>query len=146
MKAGTGLGFTAMDQVAHTADTNRKTLMDAVEKAFRPEFINRLDDIVVFQSLTKDDIRKIIDIEIAGVISRMKENMNIDFSLSEEAKSFLLQEGWSEVFGARPLKRAIEKYIENPLAEDVLRGKFKSSKRVVAVPTGTGLEFQTESE
>ena len=146
MKTGTGLGFTAMDQVAHTADTNRKTLMDAVEKAFRPEFINRLDDIVVFQSLTKDDIRKIIDIEIAGVISRMKENMNIDFSLSEEAKSFLLQEGWSEVFGARPLKRAIEKYIENPLAEDVLRGKFKSSKRVVAVPTGTGLEFQTESE
>jgi ATP-dependent Clp protease ATP-binding subunit ClpC len=146
VKAGTGLGFTALDQQEHTAETNRKTLMDAVEKAFRPEFINRLDDIVVFQSLTKDDIRLIIDIELAGVIGRMKENMGIEFELTEEAKTFLLQEGWSEVFGARPLKRAIEKYVENPLAEEVLRGKFKGSKKVLAVPAGDCLEFKTHKE
>jgi ATP-dependent Clp protease ATP-binding subunit ClpC len=145
VKSSTGLGFTALDHQEHTAETNRKTLMDAVEKAFRPEFINRLDDTIVFQSLTKDDMRKIIEIELAGVIDRMKENMGLEFKLSEEAKSFLLQEGWSEVFGARPLKRAIEKYVENPLAEDVLRGKFKGSKKVLAVPVGDHLEFQVQN-
>ena len=119
--------------------------MEAVEKAFRPEFINRLDDIIVFESLTKDDIRKIIDIEVAEVVSRL-DTMGFQFTLSEEAKDFLLQEGFSEVFGARPLKRAIEKYLENPVAEAILRGQFKGAKIITAIPEGEGLGFKTDKE
>ena len=145
VKSSTSLGFTALDGQSHTHETNKKTLMEAVEKAFRPEFINRLDDIIVFESLTKDDIRKIIDIEVAEVVSRL-DTMGFQFTLSEEAKDFLLQEGFSEVFGARPLKRAIEKYLENPVAEAILRGQFKGAKIITAIPEGEGLGFKTDKE
>ena len=145
VKSSTSLGFTALDGQSHSQETNRKTLMDAVEKAFRPEFINRLDDIIVFESLTKDNIRKIIDIEVAEVVSRL-DTMGFEFALSEEAKDFLLQEGYSEVFGARPLKRAIEKYLENPVAESILRGQFKGAKIITAIVEGEGLGFKTDKK
>jgi len=143
LKTGTGLGFSPLKGEEHTGETNRKNLMEEIEKTFRPEFINRLDDIIIFQSLTKEDIKKIIDIEIAEVILRLG-GMGFKFVLSEEAKEFLLKEGWSEVFGARPLKRAIEKYIENPLAEAILRGEFKNAKTITATPEGEGLVFKVE--
>ena len=99
-------------------------LLKEEEKHFRPEFLNRLDDTIVFKSLTKLDLRKIVDIEMARVIARMKER-ELTVTLEEDAIDFLIEQGYNPDFGARPLKRSIEKLIEDPLSEQILRDEFK---------------------
>jgi ATP-dependent Clp protease ATP-binding subunit ClpC len=94
-----------------------------MDKAFRPEFLNRLDDIIVFRSLTSENLKRIIDIELAKVSKRLAEK-NLTLVLTEEAKEFLIGKGTSLEFGARPLRRAIEQHLEDPMAEDLLRGTF----------------------
>lgn len=145
VRASTSLGFTASSKEDATRESNRKNLMDAVDRTFKPEFINRLDDIVVFEPLSRDDLREIIDIELEDVVTRL-EDLGLEFELTEDAKEFLLEEGWSEVYGARPLKRAIEKYVENTLSEDILRSKFKGAQRVRAVVGDNKLEFEAIKE
>jgi ATP-dependent Clp protease ATP-binding subunit ClpC len=98
-------------------------LKDEMEKAFRPEFLNRLDDTIVFRALTRDDLKRIIDIELAKVFARLKEK-NLHLVLTDEAKEFLIEKGTSLEYGARPLRRAIEQYLEDPMSEDLLRGTF----------------------
>ena len=102
----------------------KKELLDEVEKHFRPEFLNRLDEVIVFQSLSKEDLRKIIDIEVKHVQERLK-GMGLDVSLSDEARDLLIEKGYNPEFGARPLRRAIEQYVEDPLAEEMLRGAYE---------------------
>ena len=102
----------------------KKELLDEVEKHFRPEFLNRLDEVIVFQSLLKEDLRKIIDIEVRHVQERLK-GMGLEVSLSDEARDLLIEKGYNPEFGARPLRRAIEQYIEDPLAEEMLRGAYE---------------------
>ncbi len=99
-------------------------MLEDVKKTFKPEFLNRVDDIIVFQSLTKDDLCKIIDIEIAEVEKRLQEQ-DITIELTKDAKEFLIEKGFDRVFGARPLKRTIQRFLEDPLAEDIISGKFK---------------------
>src|SRR5262249_54686942 len=99
------------------------------EKNFRPEFLNRVDDIIVFRSLTREDLVHIIDIELDKVRKRMKEK-NLILVLTDEAKDFLIEKGTSLEFGARPLRRAIEHHLEDPLAEDLLRGTFAGKDTV----------------
>lgn len=107
-----------------------KELLDKeVEKHFRPEFINRLDDTIVFKSLTREDLRKIVDYELAKVFKRLTEH-GFKLELTDQAKEFLIDKGYNPEFGARPLRRAIEHYIEDPLSEAVLRGEFKKKKFV----------------
>ena len=102
----------------------KETLKEEMEKNFRPEFLNRVDDIIVFRSLTKDDLKHIIDIELAqGRRSGCKEK-GLTLELTDEAKEFLIEKGTSLEYGARPLRRAIEQYLEDPLAEELLRGNF----------------------
>lgn len=144
VKSTTSLGFTKSSEQDHSVDASRKILMEAVEKRFKPEFLNRLDDIISFDPLTKDDLRQIINIELADVTQRL-ENLELEFELSDEAKEFLITEGWSEVYGARPLKRAIERHLENPLSEAILRGEFKGATKVVAVPGEDTLTFEIET-
>src|SRR3984957_7183889 len=98
-------------------------LKDEMEKAFRPEFLNRLDDIIVFRGLTDDDLKAIIDIELTKVSKRLQEK-GLTLVLTEEAKMWLIKKGSSRECGARPLRRAIEQYLEDPMAEDLLRGNF----------------------
>ncbi len=130
-QSATSLGFGGGSQEERDTEGINKILMDEIEKTFRPEFLNRLDEILFFEKLTKEDLREVIEIELKGVSERLLMK-GLRFDLSEEAKLFLIDEGYSEVFGARPLKRAIEKYIENPLSEGVLRGDFKNADVIVA--------------
>jgi ATP-dependent Clp protease ATP-binding subunit ClpC len=102
-----------------------------MERNFRPEFLNRVDDIIVFRRLNKDDLKNIIDIELSKVTKRLKEK-NLNLILSDEAKEFLIEKGTNTEYGARPLRRAIENQLEDPLSEELLRGKFEG-KDVITV-------------
>jgi ATP-dependent Clp protease ATP-binding subunit ClpC len=117
-----------------TYEKMKDTLKGEMEKTFRPEFLGRLDDIIVFRSLTKEDLKKIIDIELGKVRKRMKDK-GLALELTEEAKDFIIEKGSSLEFGARPLRRAIENLLEDPLAEDLLRGAF-AGKTLVTVRVG----------
>jgi len=102
----------------------KEMLHKEVERHFRPEFLNRVDDTIVFKALTREDLRTIVDYEIAKVFKRLTEH-GLKLELSEQAKEFLIDKGYNPEFGARPLRRAIEHYIEDPLSEAMLRGEYK---------------------
>ncbi len=127
---GQGIGFSTSARKETYSKDAQKVLEDALNKQFAPEFINRIDDIVVFNPLDKDDIFKIIDIEIYHVYNRMAE-LGITFELSESTKDFIAEKGWSPQYGARPLKRAIQKYIEDLLAEEIINGSIKEGDKVL---------------
>jgi len=136
IKNQTGLGFqkTAADV---TFARVREELMREVEKAFRPEFLNRLDEVIVFHQLTKADLRQIIEIEVKGVMERLHER-KITLVLTDEAKEHLIDQGFNPEMGARPLRRAIQRLVEDPLSEEVLRGAFPEGS-VVRVTVGDGV-------
>ena len=99
-------------------------LLDEVKKTFKPEFLNRVDDIIVFRKLTKEDLFKIVDLEINEVQRRLHDQ-DITIILSKAAKDFLIEKGFDSIFGARPLKRMIQRFLEDPLSEEIIRGQFK---------------------
>ncbi len=96
---------------------------EAVKRVFNPEFLNRIDDTIVFHQLNKEDITKIIDIQVKELFKRMS-SMNISIELSKQAKEFLAEKGYDQLYGARPLRRALQKYVEDPVAEEILKGTF----------------------
>ncbi len=121
---GQGVGFTTSAKVAQ-ADTNAKSVVEnALKRAFAPEFLNRIDDVIVFNSLQKEDIFKIIDIELKELFGRLLL-MGYQIQLTENAKEFIAEKGFDPNFGARPLNRAIQKYLEDPIAEEILKGDLK---------------------
>jgi ATP-dependent Clp protease ATP-binding subunit ClpC len=124
----TGFGFGKKDE-ASTYEKMKETLKQAMEGTFRPEFLNRVDDIIVFRSLNKTDMKNIIDIELAKVIKRLKEK-NLALVLTDEAKDLLIDKGYSPEFGARPLRRAIEHLLEDPLSEELLKGIFQGKDTI----------------
>ena len=102
----------------------------AMKKTFAPEFLNRIDDVVIFNNLKRPEIHKIIDIELKGLFGRIN-NMGYTISISESAKDFLLEKGWDPSFGARPLKRAIQKYIEDDLAEEIIKSSLHQGYNIL---------------
>ncbi|MCX6203560.1 MAG: ATP-dependent Clp protease ATP-binding subunit [Bacteroidetes bacterium] len=121
---GDGVGFATATRVLQTDENNRSVIEKALKRTFSPEFLNRVDDVVVFNSLTKENIFLIIDIIMKNVLSRLV-NLGLNLVLSEEAKGFIADKGYDVQFGARPLHRAIQKYIEDPLAEEILNHSIK---------------------
>jgi ATP-dependent Clp protease ATP-binding subunit ClpB len=115
-------------------------LMDALRRTFRPEFLNRIDEIVTFRSLGLDEIRRIVDIQLEDLRKRLAER-KITLELSDAARELLAERGYDPVFGARPLKRTLQRMVENPLAVDVLGGRFGEGDHVVVEPHGEGLAF-----
>ena len=111
-----------------------------MKKTFKPEFINRVDDIIVFRALTKEDLEHIVEIEVRDVESRLKEQ-NIKIELTKEAEDFLIEKGFDKSFGARPLKRTIQRFLEDPLAEEIIRGTYKKGGTVKVAVKGDHLEF-----
>jgi ATP-dependent Clp protease ATP-binding subunit ClpC len=107
----------------------KERLKVAIEKYFRPEFLNRLDDVIVFHALNKENLKTIVDIELSKIRGRMSER-GLELIMNDEAKEFLITKGYNPDYGARPLRRAIENLIENPLAEELLRGSFQGKDRV----------------
>jgi ATP-dependent Clp protease ATP-binding subunit ClpB len=120
----------------------RDAVMEVVGSHFRPEFINRIDEAVVFHPLAKDQIRGIADIQLQLLRDRLKDR-DLSLELSDAAISKLVDIGYDPVFGARPLKRAIQRWIENPLAQDILSGKFMPGDTIVADVDGERLVFRT---
>ncbi len=116
-------------------------ILEEIKKTFKPEFLNRIDDIIVFKPLEKEDLLKIVDIELDEVMGRLKEQ-NIELEMTIEAKEFLIEKGFDVVFGARPLKRTIQRYIEDPLAEEIISGKFKENQVVKATVKDSKLVFE----
>jgi ATP-dependent Clp protease ATP-binding subunit ClpC len=117
------LGFKTQKEEAGYQEMKDK-LLEEVKHTFKPEFLNRIDDIIVFRQLVKEDLYRIIDIEVGQVASRLKEQ-NILLEVSPEAKEFLIDKGFDPVFGARPLKRTIQRFLEDPLASEIISKKFK---------------------
>jgi len=117
---GQGVGFTTSTRAESTEDHSKSVIENALKKAFAPEFLNRIDDVVVFNSLSRDDIHKIIDIELGSLYGRIK-GLGYVIKISDEAKDFISDKGYDSAFGARPLKRAIQKYLEDPLAEEIIK-------------------------
>ncbi|HEX8875750.1 MAG TPA: ATP-dependent Clp protease ATP-binding subunit [Phycisphaerales bacterium] len=122
IKGGAGFGFQKRTE-AGDYDNIKVVLLKEIERFFRPEFINRLDDVIVFKPLTKADITSIIDYEVAKVSKRLKAQ-KIEIAIDEHAKEFLIERGYNPEFGARPLRRAIGQYVEDPLSEMLLQGDF----------------------
>jgi ATP-dependent Clp protease ATP-binding subunit ClpC len=123
---GQGVGFVTSAKQAASSDHTKSVIENALKKAFAPEFLNRIDDVVIFDSLEREDIHKIIDIELSYLYDRIR-NMGFKITVTPKAKDFIVEKGWDAQFGARPLKRAIQKYIEDPLAEEIIKTKLTSS-------------------
>lgn len=127
---GNGIGFATGSNYEKQKEIAAGVLRKAVSKQFAPEFINRLDDIIIFESLKKDDIAKIVETELADLYIRVKEN-GYSVELTKQAKEFLIDKGYDEKFGARPLKRAIQTYVEDLIAEEYIEGKIKDGDHLI---------------
>ena len=137
-KAG-GLGFMPTKE-EHTYDDMKSRLLEEAKRVFKPEFLNRLDDVIVFRSLTKPDMANIVHIEVTKIKTRLKVK-DVEIHLTDAATEFLIEKGYDPQFGARPLRRAVEKYLQDPLAEEILRGSIKPNEMVEVTVVDGKLSF-----
>ncbi|UTA69982.1 MULTISPECIES: ATP-dependent Clp protease ATP-binding subunit [Emticicia] len=134
---GTGIGFATKARNENQDEMVKSTIQNALRKTFSPEFLNRLDDVIVFNSLGREDIHKIIDIALKRLTSRIS-SIGYKIELTEKAKDFLGDKGYDQQYGARPLNRAIQKYVEDPLAEEILKGETKEGDTILVDYSGEG--------
>ncbi|WP_113662806.1 ATP-dependent Clp protease ATP-binding subunit [Pedobacter nanyangensis] len=151
---GAGVGFSTSAKINQSDAHSRGVIENALKRAFAPEFLNRIDDVVVFNSLGKEEIFKIIDIELRALFGRV-ETLGYKIKLTDEAKDFIADKGFDSNFGARPLKRAIQKYLEDPIAEEILKGDVhegdtlevnynKEKEEIVVAPKGPSKKKKKE--
>ncbi|WP_323758566.1 ATP-dependent Clp protease ATP-binding subunit [Roseivirga sp.] len=134
---GSGIGFSTQTRKENEDSVMKDTIQRALKKTFSPEFLNRLDDVIIFNSLGREDIHKIIDITLAKLFARVEE-MGYKIELTEKAKDFLADKGFDPQFGARPLNRAIQKYLEDQIAEEILKGSVNEGDTLIADYSGEG--------
>jgi len=134
-----GLGFGSGTAAAHVEGLKTQ-MLDEAKRVFKPELFNRMDDVIVFRPLNRDDVGQILELEMKQVRERMAAK-HIEIRLSPEAKAFLMEKGFDETYGARPLRRAIEKYVQDPLAEDILSGRLGAAQSVEVQRAGDKLVF-----
>ncbi|MVM41582.1 AAA domain-containing protein [Spirosoma sp. HMF3257] len=134
---GAGIGFATKKTAETQDDLMKSTIQSALRKAFSPEFLNRLDDVIVFNSLLREDIHKIIDLMLGKLLGRVT-NLGYTVELTEKAKDFLAEKGYDPQYGARPLSRAIQRYLEDPVAEEILKGELKEGDVILADYSGEG--------
>jgi len=134
---GAGIGFTTKAKQDNEEELMKSTIQSALKRAFSPEFLNRLDDVIVFNSLQREHIHKIIDITLGKLFARIL-TLGYNVELTEKAKDFLAEKGYDHQFGARPLNRAIQKYLEDPVAEEILKGEVSDGGTIMADYEGTG--------
>jgi len=148
IKRQSGIGFATKKDEAKTQkqgyEDMKEKVMTEVKKTFRPEFLNRLDEIIVFHELTEEQLRNIVEILVKDLQKRLAER-KLGVELTEEAKSWLAKEGYDPLFGARPLRRAIEHNIENPLSTRLLKGEFKEGDTIIVDLADGGLTFTTKA-
>jgi ATP-dependent Clp protease ATP-binding subunit ClpC len=117
---GVGVGFGTATRKDNEDEVSKGVIESALKKAFAPEFLNRIDDVIMFNSLQKEDIHKIIDIELASLFGRVN-GLGFVIKISDAAKDYIVEKGYDVNYGARPLKRAIQKYLEDPMAEEIIK-------------------------
>ena len=144
LKKQTSLGFGA-PKIEESHEGMRDKVMEETKRVFKPEFLNRLDDIIVFHSLGKADLEQIIELEVKKVITRLQAK-DIKVIIEPDAKEFLIAKGYDPQYGARPMRRAVERYLEDPVAEEILRGSFKPGQEVRVVKEGDKLAFKATGE
>jgi ATP-dependent Clp protease ATP-binding subunit ClpC len=141
----TTMGFAASSASDfHDMEKLKEKVLEEAKRIFKPEFLNRINDLVVFRPLDKNDLLKIVEIEATKVTKRLATR-NIHLEFSPESKSLLIEKGYDEKYGARPLRRAVEHYLEDPLAEALLRGEVKEGEPIVVMRNGDKLEFKSKS-
>jgi len=133
----------AEQQRKNAYERTKEKVMTEVQKIFRPEFINRIDDIIVFHELSEDQLSQIVGLMIKDLQKRLEER-NLDISISDTAKNWLVKVGYDPDYGARPLRRAIERHLENPLANRLLKGDFKDGDTIQVDYSEDGLQFRTQ--
>ncbi len=129
IKNESAFGFQKPDDDA-SYENMKQRVMERIEKVFRPEFLNRVDDVIVFRHLTVDDLKQVVDLELAKVRERLGER-GLKLNLTDEAKKYLIKKGSNTDFGARPLRRSIENYVEDPLSEELLKGEFQGKDTIL---------------
>ena len=146
IKKQTSLGFGAMDNESADYDGMKAKILEQSKKVFKPEFLNRLDDQIVFHMLEKKDLVQIVDLEVAKVFDRLK-NRDINVKVDNKARDFLIEDGYDPEYGARPMRRSVEKHLEDPLAEHLLRGDVKEGDFVTVTvdKKEKRLKFKAES-
>ena len=142
---GAGVGFGTKAKVDNQSVIKEEVLQKELKNHFPPEFLNRLDDVVIFKSLDKKDIAKIVELEIGKLKERVLE-IGYELQINRTAKDFLIEQGYDEDYGARPLNRAIQKYVEDPVSEEILKGNvdegqtikvsFSKSKENIVIKVG----------
>jgi len=139
VRKGPGLGF-APENEQEDYEKLKNVMMDAAKEAFKPELLNRIDEIIVFRQLSREDVMQILEIEVAKVQESLKSK-SIEMHLTDPAKEFLIDKGYDPAYGARPLRRAIEQHLEDPLAEELLRGNITTSEVIEVVAEDDKLIF-----
>jgi ATP-dependent Clp protease ATP-binding subunit ClpC len=134
---GTGIGFAPSSKRENEEELMKSTIQNALKRAFSPEFLNRLDDVIVFNSLKREHIHQIIEITLKKVFDRIN-TLGYTVELTDKAKDFLADKGYDHQFGARPLNRAITKYLEDPVAEEILKGEIEEGGTILADYDGQG--------
>ncbi len=145
LQRNTSMGFGIESNAENEYEKIREKILDETKRVFKPEFLNRLNDLVIFKSLAREDMTEIVDLELRNVSTRLKER-ELTFEFSKECKDFLIDKGYDEKYGARPLRRAVEKYLEDSLAEGILSGEIKPGEviKVTVDSEAKGLEFQQD--
>jgi ATP-dependent Clp protease ATP-binding subunit ClpC len=143
IKKQSTMGFSPISDES-SYEKMREKILDEAKRVFRPEFLNRLDDIIVFRSLTKPDLVEILELEIVKVLERLK-GKNILLSLDDKAKDFLVEKGYDPTYGARPMRRSVERYLEDPLAEELLKGTVHENEPVAVTVEENKLVFKQKA-
>ncbi|MDK2871150.1 MAG: ATP-dependent Clp protease ATP-binding subunit ClpC [bacterium] len=139
IRSQSSLGFTKTEE--EDFERIKERIMDTVKRTFRPEFINRLDEIIVFRMLKEEEIKKIVDLMVVKVNERLREQ-GMEVEVTEKAKEFLVKVGYDPIYGARPLRRAIQRHIEDPISEAILRGEFKEGDKILVDVAEDGKELR----
>ncbi len=143
IKKQSTMGFSPITDES-TYEKMREKILEEAKKQFRPEFLNRLDDIIVFRSLTKPDLIEILNLEVTKVLARLKAK-NLNLELDAKAKDFLVEKGYDPTYGARPMRRAVERYLEDPLAEELLKGTVREGDPVLVTAEEGKLVFRQQA-
>ncbi|HSI14048.1 MAG TPA: AAA family ATPase, partial [Chthoniobacter sp.] len=137
-----GFGASARDEQAY--DVMKDKILEEAKRVLKPEFVNRLDDLIVFHTLGKPELLTIVDLEIKKVTTRIK-NKDIHIVLDDKAKELLIEKGYDPQYGARPMRRAVERYLEDPMAEEILRGNIKPGDTAEVSADKGKLTFQAKT-
>jgi ATP-dependent Clp protease ATP-binding subunit ClpC len=140
----TSMGFAAASSSFNDAEKMREKVLEEAKRVFKPEFLNRISDIVFFRPLDKNDLVSIVDLEINKFAKRLVDR-KITLEFTNEAKELLIEKGYDEKYGARPLRRAVEHYLEDPIAEAILRGEIKEGEAVMVGRDGEVLNFKQKT-